>query len=108
VAAMAAGVEGGVPPLPKSILLIDAGVEVEAVAGGGPVRTAGGAVPRPAMREECLGVKTGASLAPRLLLGTVGSAECPGVRNLTSLVPSRLLDLGVGLAVSIHGVRRSE
>jgi hypothetical protein len=92
---MVVGVEGGVPPLPKSILLIGGGVQVKAAAGG-PVRAAGGSVaPRPAMREERLGVKIGTSLAPRLLLCGVGLAEHPGVRMSTSLAPRRLLD-GVG------------
>jgi hypothetical protein len=69
----------------------------------------GGAVPRPAMREERLGVKTWTILAPRLLLGTAGSAERPGVRSLASRDPNRLLVLGVGTAaVSIHDVTRRE
>jgi hypothetical protein len=106
-AAMAVGVDGGVV-LPKSILLIDAGVGV-AVVGGGPVRTSGGAVPRPAMREERLGEKTWTILVPRLLLGAAGSAERPGVRSSAIRDPSRLLVLGVGTAaVSIHGVMRRE
>jgi hypothetical protein len=81
---MAVGVEGGVPPLPNSILLSDWGVEVR-VAVGGSVRTAGAAVTsRPAMRDECLGVKITTSLATRLLL------------------------VGVGIIASIHGAKISE
>lgn len=107
-AAMAAGVDGGVVLPPKSILLVDAGVEVAAGAGG-PVRTSGGAVPRPAMREERLGVKTWTILVPRLLLGTAGSADRPGVRSSASRDPIRLLVLGVGAAaVSMHDVTRRE
>jgi hypothetical protein len=82
-AAMAVEVEGGVPPLPKSILLVDAGVEAPGAAAGGSVRTAGGAVPRPEMLEECLGVnKTGTSLDPRVRLGTAGSAPNPWSEEL--------------------------
>jgi hypothetical protein len=64
----------------------------------------GGAGFRPAIREDRLGVnKTSTNLAPRLLLGTAGSADRLGDISSTSLSTGRLRVLGVGAAVSMHG-----